>query len=651
MARLTVSVQEDHLDSLVRGPFVALSELIWNALDADAEEVRVEIEENIMGGTAAIVVSDDGTGITLDQAKQEFGQLGGSWKKFARTTRRGRTLHGRFGRGRWAAYGLGSVVRWRSTVEAEDGSLTQITIAGRQSSLKEFQISEPRRVDLGWKTGTSVTIDNVNERADALLNRNSTRNDLTSAFALYLAKYPVTVTYLGTELDPEAAQASRTEIPLKVAGVQDSVALTVIEWRMNVDRALHICDETGVSLDQIQPGIKAPGFSFTAYLSWQGFREHHALVHLGEMVDGPVPRIVHAAKDALRSHFNERAAQRRTALVQGWKDDNTYPYRGEPSNLFERAERELFDVVALAAAPAVEGVERKSRALSLRLLKETLETSPESLQDVLAEVLILPESQLKELRELLQRTSFSSIIASARAITDRLDFLVGLEEIVFEPELKKKTKERSQLHRILANETWVFREEYALTADDATLTTALKAHTHLLGRKDLVPADLESGEVLDVNGNRAVVDLLLSRVIEHHADHREHVVIELKRPSVHIGETELSQIKKYAHAVHKDARFATTDTRWEFWIIGDDVKDEIELDINQQNRDPGVAVQTERMTVRVLTWAQIIQAARHRLRFVQRSLSYKASTGTGMDYLRRTHEKYLPLQRVPTDNA
>jgi hypothetical protein len=650
MSRLTVSVQDDHLDGLVKGPLAAVSELIWNALDADATEVFVTTDPNNLGGTDTVVVTDNGTGITPEQAEREFGQLGGSWKKTALTTGKGRVLHGRFGRGRWAAYGLGSSVDWTSITRSDDGSLTELVITGRQSALKEFQISEPLGAESGARPGTTVTVRNVHPKADAFLSKDDIINDLTSTFALYLSKYPVTVSILGVAIDPEAAQQHRAEIPLDVNGVTDEITLTIIEWKMNVERALHICDEAGVSLNQMPPGIQAPGFSFTAYLNWTGFREHYASAPLAH-AEPPLPQIMGAAKDAMRSHFKERTNQRSVALVQSWKDDRTYPYEGEPSGQFERAERELFNVVALAAAPAVENVERKSRKLSLRLLRETLETSPESLNSVLAEVLVLPETQREELRQLLERTSFSAIIASARAITDRLDFLAGLEAIVFDPVLKKKTKERSQLHRILAKETWIFREEYALTADDNTLTTALKAHTGLLGRKDLAPEEIDAGEVLDLDGNRAVVDLMLSRVIEHHADHREHVVIELKRPSVHIGNDELAQITKYANTVAKDARFAATDTRWEFWIVGDVIKDELEMVINQANREPGVAVDYNNMVIRVVTWASIIQAARHRLNFVKRSLDYSATTDGGMDYLHRTHEKYLPTEQPVADAA
>lgn len=650
MSRLTVSVQDDHLDSLVKGPLAALSELIWNALDADATEVFVMTDPNSLGGTDTVVVADNGTGITLEQAEREFGNLGGSWKKVALTTGTGRALHGRFGRGRWAAYGLGISLEWTSVTKSDDGSLTEVVITGRQSALKEFQISEPLGAEPGAKPGTTVTVRNVHPKADAFLSKDDIVNDLTSTFALYLSKYPVTVSILGTPIDPEAAQQHRVEIPLEVNGVTDEITLTIIEWKMNVERALHICDETGVSLNQMPPGIQAPRFSFTAYLNWTGFRELYASAPLAH-AEAPLPQIMSAAKDAMRTHFKERTNQRSIALVQSWKDDGTYPFKGEPSGQVARAERELFNVVALAAAPAVENVERRSRALSLRLLRETLETSPESLHSVLAEVLVLPEAQREELRQLLERTSFSAVIASARAITDRIDFLTGLETIVFDKELKKKTKERKQLHRILAKETWIFREEYALTADDNTLTTALKAHTDLLGRDDLAPEEIAAGEVLDLDGNRAVVDLMLSRVISHHADHREHVVIELKRPSVHIGNDELMQIQKYANAVAKDARFAATDTRWEFWIVGNVIKDELEMVVNQANREPGVAVEFKNIVIRVVTWASIIQAARHRLDFVRRSLDYTATTDNGMDYLHRTHEKYLPTERPASDAA
>lgn len=205
--------------------------------------------------------------------------------------------------------------------------------------------------------------------------------------------------------------------------------------------------------------------------------------------------------------------------------------------------------------------------------------------------------------------------------------------------------ERSQLHRILAAETWVFREEYALTADDVTLRTALQDHVGLLGRDELAPEDVEEREVLDAAGRRVVVDLMLSRSVSQSRAHREHVVIELKRPTVHVGYEQLMQISKYALAVAKDGRFAMTDTRWEFWIVGDELASDTDLMLKQKDREPGVFVAPgpeHSVTIRAVTWAQVLQDARHRLDFVRQSLAYSSTTDNSMSYLRRVHGKYLP---------
>lgn len=639
MPKLTVAVEQDHLERLVKSPLVGLAELVWNALDADATSVSINTEENDAGGLEAVVVIDNGSGITPERATLAFGHLGGSWKKASAATDGGRALHGRLGQGRWAAYGLGGLVQWDSTADGLTGR-QRITIEGQRGALREFTVSNAVSCPDG-SVGTTVRVENLTTKASAALAKPGVLAELTATFALYVQQYPVRIEWCGQALDPASLQRRTTNWELSVLGVDGPVRLTIIEWNTSVERALHLCDENSLSLGQIPPGVHAPGFEFTAYLAWHGFRENYSQVLLGEMAEEPFPSVLEAAKEALRDHFRARAAERGTELVQAWKADHTYPYKGEPADEVERAARDLFEIVAVAAAPVVEDVGPMARAFSLRLLREAIETSPDTLHEVMKEVLTLSEDRREELRLLLQRTTLSAIISSARAITDRLDFLIGLEAIVFDTELRKHVKERSQLHRILATETWLFREEYALTADDETLTSALKAHINLLGRADLAPEEA-AAEVLDEHGRRAVVDLMLSRVIEQQAGHREHIVIELKRPTVHVGLDQFAQIQKYATAVAKDARFANTDTRWEFWIVGDVIDESVQMMAKQNNREPGVVVDSDRFIVRVVTWASVIQEARHRLQFVRKSLNYSSRTAHGMDYLQRTHGRYLP---------
>ena len=71
--KISVQVQSDHLEriSKVRKPIIAVAELIWNGLDADATEVRAEFDHNALGALERIRVIDNGSGLrrSADRAR------------------------------------------------------------------------------------------------------------------------------------------------------------------------------------------------------------------------------------------------------------------------------------------------------------------------------------------------------------------------------------------------------------------------------------------------------------------------------------------------------------------------------------------------------------------------------------------------------
>ena len=79
---LNIGVEQDHLDSLTKATGIsALSELIWNSLDADATEIKINYKKNAVGGYEYIKILDNGHGLDYDQAQNVFSKLGGSVKK------------------------------------------------------------------------------------------------------------------------------------------------------------------------------------------------------------------------------------------------------------------------------------------------------------------------------------------------------------------------------------------------------------------------------------------------------------------------------------------------------------------------------------------------------------------------------------------
>src|SRR5690606_9444507 len=134
--------------------------------------------------------------------------------------------------------------------------------------------------------------------------------------------------------------------------------------------------------------------------------------------------------------------------------------------------------------------------------------------------------------------------------------------------------ERSQLQRMLVDQTWIFGEEYHLTVDDESLTAVLNRHLKLLGRDALVPG---AKPVRSVDGKQQIVDMMLSRLLKQPKADREHFVIELKRPSKKIDEKVLGQVTRYATAVAKDERLRSTNTRWVFWAVSNELDEFAEI--------------------------------------------------------------------------
>src|SRR5947209_9530859 len=155
MKTITVEVQPDHLQAIarVKRPLSAVAELIWNGLDADATEVRVEIRKNELEGLTSIVVRDNSHGLPYEEAEDAFQKLGGSWKRNEQRTRvKGRILHGQLGRGRFKAFAIGSSIVWNTTFRT-DGKYSQYSIAGSSAKIGTFEISEVEGSD-GKASGT-----------------------------------------------------------------------------------------------------------------------------------------------------------------------------------------------------------------------------------------------------------------------------------------------------------------------------------------------------------------------------------------------------------------------------------------------------------------------------------------------------------------
>jgi hypothetical protein len=285
----------------------------------------------------------------------------------------------------------------------------------------------------------------------------------------------------------------------------------------------------------------------------------------------------------------------------------------------------------------------RQKKFQLKLLQQVVETNPTNLKKIMEEVISLPENKAEELAALLEYTSLSSIISTSKIISDRLLFIAGFEKIVFDTELKAHLKERSQLHKTLADNAWFFGDEYFVSVDDQSLTEVLRKYVACL--KTDIEIDTKT-PVLQLNGKTGIIDLMLSkRVPKNHADEVEFFVVEIKAPKVKIGKDELNQINQYAFAVAEDERYRGLKARWEFWVISNDLDEYAERMAKQKVYPKGTVYQTDdnniMITIKIRTWSEILAENNHRYKFVKDHLNLSINHADGLNFLQEKYEKYL----------
>lgn len=637
-----VEIQADFLEKITRAkPVQALGELIWNSLDGDAKSVDVQFEYNDLGAMSGIVVTDNGTGMTFKEAPDLFRRLGGSWKKPGATTKtEGRFLHGQDGRGRFKAFALGRIAEWDVTYEKGDG-LWSYKVTMNASNIRDFRISDEVKAPASHTRGVTLTISELHKDYRAFAS-DAGIQELTEVFALYLTDYRgVTVSVDGSKVEPDKVIASRHSVSLSGIvdnGVPYPAQLEIIEWRSSPTRALYLCNNNGFPLIQVDRRFHIGSFQFSAYLKspFIAKLQLDGTLEIAEM-NPSIETVIDEAQEAIKDYFRSRAAEEARSVVSEWKNENIYPFEGEPVTQVEKVGRQVFDIVAVNVArylPDFEATPTKNKSLNLRLLRNAIEKGPEDLQLIFEKVLNLPKRKQEELAGLLRDVSLSAIISAAKTVADRLKFLTGLDAILFDAEPKKRLKERSQLHRIIAQNCWLFGEEFNLSVDDQSLTEVLRKHRKLLG--DEVAID---ETVKHISKERGIIDLMLSRATRRHKPNdRTHLIVELKAPKVKIDAAEVTQIEQYAFSVAADERFRSVNTTWVFWVISDDYGDYAAHRITTSD---GLIHDKGNASIYVKTWAQVLDENRARLQFFQERLEYQADKGASLRHLNEHYAKFL----------
>lgn len=245
----------------------------------------------------------------------------------------------------------------------------------------------------------------------------------------------------------------------------------------------------------------------------------------------------------------------------------------------------------------------ENKKITISLLKLIMDAEDkDNLFDVLKQVIDLDESELAELAGVLKYTSLSNVAKLVKMIEDRQKVIQGLKELVFNKELY--AKEVPHIQNVVENHYWLFGEQYNLiTAAEPDFSLALKG---------LILATTGKEEEIDIDheDKNKEMDIFMIRQ-DRRGNVTENVVVELKRPTVALGEKELSQVKRYMQVIKSDDRFNMGNVKWTFYLVGNKFNKsnflEGELENNRNHGENHLVywVDNGMTKIYVLKWSEI----------------------------------------------
>ena len=657
---LSIKMSNEHIDRNSKvNPKDAIKELLWNACDADATKVDVSLIKNyeIDETIEEIVVKDNGHGMKFEELENLLGFYGRSNKTYSEKSPSGRRYHGKQGHGRYKSFSIGTFVKWESIYKDMDGKKYKFSVSFNANDKMNCPFSEKEQVTDDTETGLTVTITGITENLSTLANLDKMREEIISSFAAYLLAYPnIEIRYDTFKMNPndyiqECKEQSLDALPEGQSETKTSMANFIL-WKSGVGKEYHklfICGQNGVTYDTVS--ITTKGSPISIYIMGDIFDELHQQGTLAMGLANPYyESFVSQAKEILSDFISSRFIYDAVEEVKGIKESDMYPYIGESISPIETAERQYFDLLAVEInniIPSFRKSSNETKKLTYRLIKEAVKSNPDSLTSILTEVFKLSEENQNKLASLLEYTTLPSIIDMTQTISNRLLFIHALEQMVYNNDVGKPIRERTQFHKILLKELWVFGEKYALGASDVSLKNILIKHLSHLERDDLIPSIPDEA----ANDLNKIPDLCLWNQFPIQDEWIENLVIELKRPVKKLGKKELDQIECYAFAIADDPLFHKENTKWNFILVGQDfdkyvinkLKDRKDGAGNFYNSDDGS------VSISVYRWSKIIQENKLRFNFLKKNLNhFLEDSKQALEYL---HTTYADLFESPKDKT
>ena len=555
----------------------AIKELVDNAWDADAENVKIILPNSMT--QEPITLEDDGSGMTEKEVRHEYLFIANS-----RTSRKGdktpdkkRRVKGKKGIGKFSGLSIGSLMN----LETYARGVRTTLIIDKGTLLDSKQDLE--KVDLPVETesckenihGTKITISNLNqnyvfpnpEKLSEILVREYGREDGIAIFVN------------GKKIDLEDIKGNTIRKEIELPGVGMVTLKSTISDKpvKNAGIALRIGGKLvgkpssfGIEENETIPNklvkniyaeIEADGLVADVTADWGAIVENSTALqtlqeNLRPLIEDQIKE-KYATEINLQKARNQRKLNANLSRLPEYKRQLAEKALDKLLKKFYAEDDEKFDSIISVVFDAIEKDEYYEVLLNIDAAKDS---------DVSIFAEALSQFGLAEMSFMLQQAN------------NRLKFL----DFVLRLSNDENALERD-LHKAIERNLWILGEKYSLMASNETL-------------KSIVSKIL--GKSYEENNPENRPDLLLS---ENYTN--EYLLVEFKRPSKVIGRDDENQAEKY----RDDLLAHLGKVNISILVIGG----KVDTRIDSRNIGP---------EIQLLTFSKIISDAQNRINWLTREL-------------------------------
>ena len=619
----------------------AISEYIWNGFDANATRIEIQYEAKANGNLRSLIIKDNGQGIPFDELDNKFGPFHQSEKLERDVREKNHTIpHGYRGVGRLTFYHFSNNANW-TTVFEKDGCRYKYSIGIGGSNLEQYDPEhlavDDKPIETDENTGTVVEFSGFHvfrERDKSVCEE--MLSYLQKEFGWFLELFEERGYQLlinGEPLNYSNIVGAREQLSIESDYSEHTFSVKYIRWHEMINKEysyFYYLNSDGYECfkETTRLNNQGDGFYHSLYISsnyfdsfsYASLSNDASQTTLMEDRTSPIYKDLKAKLDKFlitkrRPFLKEHSKE----VISELEEDVTVLQINEEDDPVEKLQkeelREVLKEMYEVEPKLFSRLNTEQKIVFVNLMGLILKSDErDKILDIISAIVDLSQEDREELSNILKTNQLDRIIKTIKMINKRYEIIEYLKELVFNKEIG--ANERDHLQKVIGSNYWIFGEKYALVSANETFEPALKNHLYILDGKNR-QVEVEYDYIRDRP------DIFITR--QQIKDERIHnIIVELKHPQKRLGETEVSQIKKYMMRVKNDPRFNDPTSYWEFILVGTkfDASGFIgdELENAKSHGETGLIQKINNHSIFVKTWSQVISEFEIRHSFINEHL-------------------------------